>query len=176
MNSFCKESYTKQVYTYGGKCKCTSELRGNAHILKHLSTAQSVVLKSLACTRVPQRASRTARLTFSFRFSGSGRGKYMLLLVVKGPQHPWSKHLSSSSCFLTSGLCQDCFPWRTSSGSASFFDSVLEKFSLQKPCSFAKCLSCLFVVTAKAFSGPSSIEKKQGKWMILLKSVDCRFF
>lgn len=36
----------------------------------------------------PQRASKTARLTLSFRFSGSGRGKYVLLVVVKGPQHP----------------------------------------------------------------------------------------
>lgn len=63
----------------------------------------------------------------------SGGGKYVLLPVVEEPQHPCSKHLPfSSSCLLISGLCQDCFPWPTSSGSASFFNTVLEKFLFQK--------------------------------------------
>lgn len=103
-----------------------------------------------ACTRVPRKACETAGPTISFQFSGSGGGKYVLLLVVEGPQHPCSKHLPfSSSCLLTSGLCQDCFPRATSSGSASFFNTVLEEFLFQKLGSFSKCLLCLLAVAGK---------------------------
>lgn len=64
-------------------------------------------------------------------------GASVLLLVVEGPQYPCSKHLPfSSSCLLTSGLCQDCFSWSTSSESASFFNTVLEKFLFQKLSNF----------------------------------------
>lgn len=75
---------------------------------------------------------------------------YVLLLVVEGPQHPCSAHLPfSSSCLLTSGRCQDCFPWSTSLGSASFFNTVVEELLFQKLGNFSKCLSYLFAVAGK---------------------------
>lgn len=111
---------------------------GGCQYIKTLGTANPVVLKC-PCAPSPRGggACEISGPTLSFRFSGSGGGKYVLLLVVEGSQHPCSKHLPfSSSCLLTSGLCQDCFPWSTSSESASFFNTVLEKFLFQKLSNF----------------------------------------
>lgn len=132
-----------------GNVKCTSELIGGCQHTKTFRFSKACGSQMSTCTRVPQRACETAGPTL-FLIEWVWWGKYVLLLVVEGPQHPCSEHLPfSSSCLLTSGRCQDCFPWSTSLGSASFFNIVVEELLFQKLGNFSKCLSYLFAVAGK---------------------------